>query len=86
MCAFLATACVTNHTQACKCYSALGSLRDSQVLCRPKFKNQKGEAPIAAAQEKPQEKKTKKTTKSYMQRYSHTYIYPRKTTEVTYTA
>lgn len=83
MCASLATACVTNHTLACKCHSALGSLGDSQVLCKPKFKNQKGEEPIAALWEKPQEKTKTNHKILYAQVFTYLYIHPRKTIEVT---
>lgn len=88
MCASLGTACVTNHTWPCKCHSAFGSLDDSQVLCRPKFKNQRREDSIAAVREKPQGKKKTKTKHKilYVQVFTYLYIHWRKTTEVTYTA
>lgn len=72
MCASLATVYVTNHTWACKCHSALGSLGDSYVLCRPKFKNQKGEDPIAAG--KASRKKPKKTKHKILYAQVYTYI------------
>lgn len=67
--------CYKSHlgASACKCHSALGSLGDSHILCRPKYKNQKGKEPIAAIWEKPQENKTKHKI-LYVQVFTYLYI------------